>query len=367
MPGFLAAPLMATLGPHFSLSRTRLETFAVLPAGLANCRTVNLSHPSSRFPGEALPASSHRRLQRFFQYVRLDEDVAARLIARLPDLSGPKLPALDRTNWKPGKADINILVLAVAARRFKAPLMWLLPGHRGNSMTSQRKGPVQRYLRLFGASSIEALPADREFIGDEWMACLVENNVPFAVRLREDMHIDTEDGRRFQLRSLLRKPRSGKWTGRLPGMDRRPENALRFEGRKLRNGGLLLVAANMPAPENALRPYRKGWGIELPFRRCENTGIQHRGHPHHQPRETGNFACGRCIGHGVGVPMRKPCNGPKGHSEKSRKRRGKSWFRLGFGALRRWLLHDPEKAMEAWRRTCPKRPAPQQIPGRISL
>ena len=80
------------------------------------------------------------------------------------------------------------------------------------------------------------------------MVCLVENDVPFAVRLRGDMRMDTGDGRRFQLRSLLRKPRSGKWTGWLPGMDHRPENALRFEGRNLRDGGLLPVAANMPAP-----------------------------------------------------------------------------------------------------------------------
>ena len=344
-----------------------METFAVLPAGLANCRTVNLSHPSSRFPGDAPLASSYRRLQRFFQYVRLDEDVVARLIARLPDLSGPKLPALDRTNWKPGKAGINILVLAAAARRFKAPLMWSFPSHGGNSSASRRKGPVQRHLRLFGASSIEALPADREFIGDEWMACLVENNVPFAVRLREDMRMDTEDGRRFQLRSLLRKPRSGKWTGRLPGMGHRPENALRFEGRKLRNGGLLLVAANMPAPENALRPYRKGWGIECLFADAETRGF--------------NIGDTRITGHAkpatllvvAALAMTRACRcashatGRKGIRKKSRKRRGKSWSGLGFGTLRRWLLHDPEKAMEAWRRTCPKRPAPQQIPGRIPL
>ena len=344
-----------------------METFAVLPAGLANCRTVNPGHPSSRFPGNALPASSHRRLQRFFQCVRLDEDVAARLIARLPDLSGPKLPALDRTNWKPGKAGINILVLAVAARRFKAPLMRSFPSHGGNSSASRRKGPVQRHLRLFGASSIEALPADREFVGEEWMACLVENNVSFAVRLREDMRMDTEDGRRFQLRPLLRKPRSGKWTGRLPGMDHRPENALRFEGRKLRDGGLLPVAANMPAPENALRLYRKGWGIECLFADAETRGF--------------NIGDTRITGHAkpatllavVALAMTRACRcashamGRKAIRKKSRRRRGKSWFRLGFGTLRRWLLHDPEKAMEAWRRTCPKRPAPQQIPGRISL
>ena len=85
---FLLAPLMTTLSPHFDLSKTRLETLTIMLAGLANGRTVNLSHLASQFPGMALHASSYRRLQRFFQHVRLDGDVVAQLIFRLLDLRG---------------------------------------------------------------------------------------------------------------------------------------------------------------------------------------------------------------------------------------------------------------------------------------
>ncbi len=70
MFAFLLSPLVATLRPHFDPSRTRLETLAVLLAGLANCRTVNLSHLASQFSGTALHASNYRRLQRFFQHER---------------------------------------------------------------------------------------------------------------------------------------------------------------------------------------------------------------------------------------------------------------------------------------------------------
>ena len=187
---FLLAPLMTTLSPHFDLSKTRLETLTIMLAGLANGRTVNLSHLASQFPGMALHASSYRRLQRFFQHVRLDGDVVAQLIFRLLDLRGAQLLALDRTNWKLGKTDINILVLAIVTRRFKVPLMWSFLSHRGNSSTRQRIDLIERYLRVFGASSIEALLADREFVGDEWMTYLIEKNVPFVIRLREDMYIE---------------------------------------------------------------------------------------------------------------------------------------------------------------------------------
>jgi len=56
---------MTTLNPYFDLSKTRLETPTIMLAGLANGRTVNLSHLANQFPGKALHAFSYRRIQRF--------------------------------------------------------------------------------------------------------------------------------------------------------------------------------------------------------------------------------------------------------------------------------------------------------------
>jgi hypothetical protein len=65
----LLTPLLETLRPHFDLSKTRLETLAVLLFGLANCRTVNLSRLASQFPGGAKHGPNYQRLQRFFQHL----------------------------------------------------------------------------------------------------------------------------------------------------------------------------------------------------------------------------------------------------------------------------------------------------------
>ena len=119
----LLAPLLKTLRPHFGLSKTRLETLAVLLVGLANGRTVNLSHLASQFPGDAQHGSNYRRLQRFFQFVRLDGDTVAQLIVKMLNCGWPKLLALDRTNWKLGSRDVNVLVLAIVTRRFRVPLV----------------------------------------------------------------------------------------------------------------------------------------------------------------------------------------------------------------------------------------------------
>jgi hypothetical protein len=211
----LLAALLETLRPHFGLSKTRLETLAVLLVGSANCRTGNLSHLASQFRGDAKHGSNYRRLQRFFQVVHLDGDVAAGLIMQMLNLNRPRLLALNQTNWKLGSrnVDILVLVLAIVTRRFRVPLMWTLLDHAGNSATAQRIELMERYLRLFGAPSIGALLADREFVGADWMNFLNKNNVPFVIRIKEDMRLRLKDGSQCQFRTLLRKPRRGIWEG----------------------------------------------------------------------------------------------------------------------------------------------------------
>ena len=122
---------------------------AIILFGLANGRTVSLSHLASQFPGKALHASNYRRLQHFFKQVQFDEAVVARFIVSLFNIKGPVILAVDRTNWKLGKADINILVLAIVTRRFKVPLICSFFDHRGNSSTAQRIDLIDRYLRIF--------------------------------------------------------------------------------------------------------------------------------------------------------------------------------------------------------------------------
>jgi hypothetical protein len=99
--------LAETLGVHFLLSKSRLVTLAALIAGLVHARTVNLSQLAVHLCGSARHASKYRRLQRFFQFVRLDQCVAARLVVHMLNLERPKLLALDHTNWKLGSRDIQ--------------------------------------------------------------------------------------------------------------------------------------------------------------------------------------------------------------------------------------------------------------------
>lgn len=66
-------------------------------------------------------------------------------------------------------SDINIFMLAVAHEGVAYPLMFTLLPKRGNSNTLERIALLQRYVRLFGAESIDCLLTDREFVGDKWI------------------------------------------------------------------------------------------------------------------------------------------------------------------------------------------------------
>jgi Transposase DDE domain len=268
MPTTVHTALIETLSRHFVLRNSRLETLAVLIIGLVQGRTVNLSHIASQFPGTAQHGSNYRRLQRFFQSIRLDQALVAQIVVRMLNLSRPKCLALDRTNWKVGSRDINILMLAIVTRRFRVPLLWTVLDHQGSSNSSQRIELMRRYLDLFGAASIELLMADREFIGAGWVEFLMENNVPFAIRVKAGQCLALADGRLLTIKSLLRNRRKSRsvttFEACLPNATAALSFAARWiDGRKGQQGEWLIVMTNSPDAKAAIRAYKRRWAVDI--------------------------------------------------------------------------------------------------------
>jgi hypothetical protein len=71
---------------------------------------VNLAEIATAFPGHAKVESHYKRLQRFFRHFEIDYTMIAKLITQLIPEKPPWILTLDRTNWKFGKININILV-----------------------------------------------------------------------------------------------------------------------------------------------------------------------------------------------------------------------------------------------------------------
>lgn len=344
------ATLRDSLRPHLDLSNKRVETLALIVVAMVSARTVNLSHLAAERPGSALVASTYRRFQRFFQYVRLRRDWAAPLAAGLAGLRGSWYLALDRTQWKIGGHEVNLLVLAAVTRRVRVPLMWTVIRGRGCSDSRQRIALLQRYLKLFDVSTIRLLLADREFVGRAWIDFLCENNIPFAIRLRGDLRITTAEGHELTLDARLHwRRRARHLSGWLGAGAERGRHRLCFAAKRLETGEWLVIATNR-TPGQALAAYRRRWAIECLFGDAKTRGLNLEDTRLCDPRKL-DLLMG-LVALAIAWAVRTALNllGAKWPKRKAHGYLAKSWFRIGFDRIRHLLRSDPHKAVAPWLR-----------------
>jgi len=349
------AALSETLSPHVALGNARRETLSLLTLGMLNARTTNLSVLACERRAAASTASTYRRLQRFFQHADPGEDWAAPVVAGLVGLRGPRTLILDRTNWKVGRREINLLVLAVATRRRRVALMWTVLDRAGNSGAPERIALMERYIARFGKESVGLLLADREFIGTDWFNWLIRNDIPFVIRLRGTHRASTAEGRKGTLERLLAGPGGTRRAtvtldamaaGGAPG----PELAVR--AKRPRGREPVIVATNRPKLD-ALAAYRKRWAIECLFADTKRRGLNF---------EDTRLTCARKLALLTAIVAiaiawaSRAATDMLGRRAPPRKAHGylaKSIFRIGFERLRTLLRADPLRTLEPWKNLAP--------------
>jgi hypothetical protein len=308
-------------------------------------------------------ASTYRRLQRFFQHVRFDEDWALPLLFRLLGLNGSWLLPFDRTQWQIGKAEVNYLVLAVVTPRFRVPLIWSMIEGRGCSDTGMRIALIERYLAHFPATTIRLLLADREFVGAQWMEFLCKNNIPFVIRVRDNLRITTEDGHDLILRARRRRAGRGRsFRARLGTREDAAANnaTLLNVAAKPLKGEWLIIVTNVE-PRTAIRTYRKRWAIECLFGDAKTRGLNLEDTRLTDPRRLELLMSLVALALGWAARAAADLLGKNTPPRKSDGHYAKSWFRTGFDHIRNRLRSNPLDAIEPWHRITPK----QKKSGRV--
>ena len=72
-------------------------------------------------------------------------------------------------------------MLAVVHDGVAYPLLFSILPKKGTSNTKERIELVQRYVRLFGAESIDYLLADREFVGEQWVKWINDSGIHYGL------------------------------------------------------------------------------------------------------------------------------------------------------------------------------------------
>ncbi|WP_228722249.1 IS4 family transposase [Acinetobacter baumannii] len=165
-------------------NKSHLKCFALIMLVIILKQTCNLSSASKALPIKCLPQSFYRRMQRFFAGQYFDYRQISQLIFNMFSFDQVQL-TLDRTNWKWGKRNINILMLAIVYRGIAIPILWTLLNKRGNSDTKERIALIQRFIAIFGKDRIVNVFADREFIGEQWFTWLIEQDINFCIRVKK--------------------------------------------------------------------------------------------------------------------------------------------------------------------------------------
>lgn len=109
---------------------------------------------------------------------------------------------VDRTNWKRGAKNFNLLTIGNLKQNVFMPLYWIQLNKRGNSNTEDRKTLIEGLKNLIekAGKTIQGsiLLADREFIGQLWFEYLLSKHLSFVIRLKEKMYFElqTHEGKK---------------------------------------------------------------------------------------------------------------------------------------------------------------------------
>ncbi len=183
--------LVSILDHHFKgkVNKARVKLICLFIVSLCKVKTINYDRLASGFDSKASKDSSYRRIQRFMSEFDLPMKIVSKLIFSLLPQRDNLILVLDRTNWKFGTKNINILMLGVSYKNVAIPLMFSMLDKRGNSDTQERIDLMNNYLEWFGVETIDCLLADREFIGGDWLEYLNRKRIGYHIRIRNNFKI----------------------------------------------------------------------------------------------------------------------------------------------------------------------------------
>ena len=259
-----------TQGP-VSLTRHRIDLISRLVCALIQVRSVNMRKLACSLPGMAKIDSHYRRLQRFLSSGFSPSVFTQLIVSKVVRPGQPQLLVMDRTHWRLGRTDLNVLCVGLVYQGVSIPLEYQSLQKPGNSNTDERKRILTKVLAYLDPR-VCCLVADREFIGRAWFAFLLKQPVDFVIRLRGNTSLTLDDGRR----------RDGTtFNARMPrGTTRYYPQTTLYDGLTLNlvchrptHGERILLITNRTDLKQVLAVYGQRWAIETTFACLKSRGF----------------------------------------------------------------------------------------------
>jgi hypothetical protein len=270
------------------------KTFTLLAYSIVRSRTVCLSKcvsdiSSQQKPGTAKDSSIYTRLIRFFKMSETGADkFCIGVLLLILSLVGPIAQmtlVVDRSNWRIGKQNVNVLFIGLLLPcGVYIPLIWQPLSKKGNSKQEEREKLLQRLFKAWPEGAKlkgGVLLADREFIGIEWFKVLNGKEINFVIRARNGDYrsalCEHNKWKESKLSGIINRKikRNGFFTAEIIlGGQLYYYHVMLNEGKRAEKGDhwLILITPEKDVAK-ASELYRKRWSIEVFFRHAKTNGF----------------------------------------------------------------------------------------------
>jgi Transposase DDE domain len=269
-----------------------VKVFILLVQCMLRCRTVCLYKCRAEV-GSILGQKQsnintvYAQLIRFFKIKNIDLFCAGiiRLIIHLIDSERKVYMVLDRTNWKIGNKNINVLFIGLLLNNGSfIPIIWQLYNKRGNTSEEERCELIERFFKIWPPEKeIEiTLLGDREFIGVKWFKFMKKAGFSFIMRARMQDYWgevakslgkkSVEEAEKHIFQTVRRKgyfQKAIKLDGVLFYYTVFPNNS----SRKAKDDEWLILISDKKDIEWISTTFPKRWGIEVFFYHSKTNGF----------------------------------------------------------------------------------------------
>lgn len=336
--------LCAALQIHFKdWHLSRIKCLSQMVLAIMMVKTINLVQVSTAFRGRTKQESNYKRINRFMSSFTFSFDSVAKFVVSIFPFANTWYIAIDRTNWKFGKKDINVFALSICYRGIGIPVLWKTLDKRANTKTADRIELLKRFTNLFGVKKITSLLADREFVGKKWIRFLSTEKIPFTIRIKCNFNIPNSRGKLKPARNFFRNlaPGNVRYLGQ-----RKVLGCLVYViGEKLLNGEYRIVITDSK-PKEALERYAIRQEIETMFGCLKTRGFNFEDTHMTKPERIDNLMAVMTISFVWSHRAGDIFNEVQPIKIKSHGERAKSIFRHGYDYLRRLLINFCDRTVE---------------------
>lgn len=265
--------LKEELSRQFNGHGQRLTMMSKFVLAVLQMCTVNFAQLALVLNPAVKVDSNFKRLQRFVKGYSFCRRCYVQFAWALFGTQGRWIAlSMDRTNWKFGRSNINILTIGISWRGTAIPLVWMLLDKQGQSNQSERIWLLEQLLNCLGKDQqarIRYLLMDREFGAHDWISYLKSKSIHFVIRIRKDARIQKPGKKKGQSAWKLFQCQEFRVLRKMRMVF---EHRLFVAGQQVSNQEYLILISDQPLTHGR-HIYGERWGIEVFFGALKSRGF----------------------------------------------------------------------------------------------